>query len=342
MRDRLPLYPGRVQLTPVSGQPNVYDMVRADQPTQEGDPLNKATFLQDAVAALFGKDGNAVPNDIFQVLSRFQSGLGNEYLWGKSYKVYEELQIDITESSLYNESTNDPIEINYSDSVQVLYDGTVTFVNPTSVTITPGTQAAITALNGLVGKYAYSPRVAGDSSYAQKYGKNFGIVKIQDGTTWSGGNYYATASKPFILIISDSGTETVVGYVNSPDPSAYPPSVSDGYTYTPLGQLGSKVQIETGSYVGTGTYGSSNPNSLTFGSRPKTVILSVYASGIMVGMTMINGQTTATPYGYSNSLQSSFWNTITWTSNGVSWYNSSSAENQLNVSNLRVYYIAIL
>lgn len=42
--DRVPLYPGRVKMTPVSGQANTYDMVRADQPTQEGTPINKALF----------------------------------------------------------------------------------------------------------------------------------------------------------------------------------------------------------------------------------------------------------------------------------------------------------
>lgn len=42
--DRVSAYPGRVKLTPVSGQDNTYDMVRADQPTQEGTPINKALF----------------------------------------------------------------------------------------------------------------------------------------------------------------------------------------------------------------------------------------------------------------------------------------------------------
>ena len=54
MKDRIPLYPGRVKLNPVSGQPNTYDMVRADEPTQEGTPLNKATLLKDATAEKFG------------------------------------------------------------------------------------------------------------------------------------------------------------------------------------------------------------------------------------------------------------------------------------------------
>lgn len=68
MQDRVPLYPGRVKLTPVSGQENTYDMVRADEPTQEGDPLSKATFLKDATAALFGLGANAVPDDVFRTL----------------------------------------------------------------------------------------------------------------------------------------------------------------------------------------------------------------------------------------------------------------------------------
>lgn len=43
-QNRVPLYPGRVTMTPVSGQANTYDMERADQPTQEGTPLNRDTL----------------------------------------------------------------------------------------------------------------------------------------------------------------------------------------------------------------------------------------------------------------------------------------------------------
>lgn len=58
MKDRIPLYPGRVKMTPVSGQANIYDMERADQPTQEGTPLSKATLLSDATAAALGLTGD--------------------------------------------------------------------------------------------------------------------------------------------------------------------------------------------------------------------------------------------------------------------------------------------
>ena len=70
MQDREPTYPGRVTLTPVYGLANTYDMERADQPLQEGTPLNKASLLKDATAALFGKTNAAVPDDILSLLSK--------------------------------------------------------------------------------------------------------------------------------------------------------------------------------------------------------------------------------------------------------------------------------
>lgn len=69
MQDRVPLYPGRVTLTPVDGLTNTYDMVRADEPTQEGTPLNKATFLKDSTASLIGLPNSALPDDALIALA---------------------------------------------------------------------------------------------------------------------------------------------------------------------------------------------------------------------------------------------------------------------------------
>ena len=68
MQDRVPMYPGRVSLTPVPGQDGLYDMVRADQPTQEGTPLNKATLLSDESASQAGFGTDAVPDDMWACL----------------------------------------------------------------------------------------------------------------------------------------------------------------------------------------------------------------------------------------------------------------------------------
>lgn len=42
--DRVATYPGRVELTPVAGMQNTYDLTRADSPINEGTPINKELF----------------------------------------------------------------------------------------------------------------------------------------------------------------------------------------------------------------------------------------------------------------------------------------------------------
>ena len=73
MQDRVSEHPGRIKLTPVPGQENTFDMVRADEPVQEGTPLNKATLLTDEVAAeiaaLSGADIPGTPNEAQKLLS---------------------------------------------------------------------------------------------------------------------------------------------------------------------------------------------------------------------------------------------------------------------------------
>lgn len=72
MQDRLPLYPGRVQMIPVPGQANTYDMVRADQPSEPGTPLNKSTLLADETVKALGlniEDDPTPNNALFQIIT---------------------------------------------------------------------------------------------------------------------------------------------------------------------------------------------------------------------------------------------------------------------------------
>lgn len=68
MKDRVPMYPGRVKLTPVAGQADTFDMVRADEPVQEGTPLNKETLLSDETCAGIRSSGDPTVDDAFQCL----------------------------------------------------------------------------------------------------------------------------------------------------------------------------------------------------------------------------------------------------------------------------------
>ncbi|MBO7319439.1 MAG: discoidin domain-containing protein [Clostridia bacterium] len=55
IRDRVPTYPGRILLRPVADQPNYFEFVRADDPTEEGTPLDRATFMSIIHSRLAGR-----------------------------------------------------------------------------------------------------------------------------------------------------------------------------------------------------------------------------------------------------------------------------------------------
>lgn len=70
MIDRVPRYPGRVLITPESGQSYYATIERSDQPTQEGTPLNTATLFDASTAKLYNLAGNnATPNKAFAQIS---------------------------------------------------------------------------------------------------------------------------------------------------------------------------------------------------------------------------------------------------------------------------------
>ena len=295
MRDRVPLYPGRVKMVPVSGQENVYDMTRADQPTQQGDPLNKATLLKDATAALFGLGPDSVPDDVLEILSRFNNKLGNDYMWEKSKTTWE--VVDGTQTSSF---ANWFSSFKHSKTVNISSTGKITLSSPEETRLKDIPNGEYVDFEGIVKKVDCS-------SNTLQY-------------------------KPVSAIQS----KVIYGYVNSPSPDAYPPSVPDGYTYTPLGQLGSKVRISTGSYVGTGKYGESNPNSLTFEFEPKMAIIGqqIHWTIWIKGMTGTNVTLTPNDDGYYSQHDP------TVSGNTLTWYNSS-ASYQLNSSGATYYYIAI-
>lgn len=67
VKDRVPTYPGRVKLTRANGTSEYVTLERADAPTQEGTPINKALFdsikadLADKISVLGGSmNGNLV------------------------------------------------------------------------------------------------------------------------------------------------------------------------------------------------------------------------------------------------------------------------------------------
>lgn len=102
------------------------------------------------------------------------------------------------------------------------------------------------------------------------------------------------------------------------------------------------VRIATGSYVGTGKFGSANPNSLTFEFEPKFVIVSA-ASGGVSRLMFQSGQTETYQVGFDSGDSI---NTIVWSGNTVSWYVKNpgdyvNADEQMNQTNMNYIYLAI-
>lgn len=329
MQDREPTYPGRVTLTPVYGLANTYDMERADRPLQEGTPLNKANLLKDATAALYGLGSDAVPDDALHLLARFQSGLGNEYIWAKSQ--YQEIK---TSSFLQFQGTQTS-SILCSNQITIDSSGNILLSNPETYTFLQIQN------NGsiLKGKYVfYHP----DSTHGDdriKYVDETAQINFSS----AGGSFFINVTSGGYIVSSQL---EVVSYVNSPSPDAYPPAVSDGYTYTLHGQLGDKVRIATGSYTGTGTYGSSHPNTLTFAFEPKVFAIykaDNYANHIFivpVSESLTSLYTTTPSMSAVNStymILSQFFHD----SKTLKWYSTDNFEYQCNRSGTIYSYIAI-
>jgi hypothetical protein len=91
--------------------------------------------------------------------------------------------------------------------------------------------------------------------------------------------------------------------------------------------LRGNCQFVSGSYVGTGTYGSSNPVTLTFDHEP--VVL-------FIGSIFLTRTKTKNYYEGSSEFK------VTFKNNTVSWYNTGSASTQYNTSGTTYSYLAIL
>lgn len=342
MKDRVPLYPGRVKLVPVSGQENVYDMTRADQPTQEGDPLNKSTLLKDATAALFGLGADAVPDDVLAFLGKY-----NQYWWrrrintvGWTVKTSEQSVNSVWVS--YNDADGN---IEYSSEIDISDGGVVSLKNPSSASFNKNRYSN---LNVVKGKYWTCDTTSLEDAgilYTPSNAPNAKLRSYSD---------YDTIEMQYGKVTSEyTGSIGEWEYLWSPDRNTYPDSgISESYEYQYLGipfdNAVTAPKIATGSYVGTGKYGSSNPNSLTFDFEPKFVFLfSNYASGNAKAangfVLMIGGVSIPVNKEDFNNVIGAMW-TISWLGNSVSWYSTDSAVAQANSSedyNKNYVYFAI-
>lgn len=93
-----------------------------------------------------------------------------------------------------------------------------------------------------------------------------------------------------------------------------------------------------GSYVGTGVYGSAEPNRLGFPSPPRAIFLLMgkHMAIFRRGMDYVTTATDGNGRDFPNAC------VVTWDYNQVLWYNSESAFEQFNTANATYNYLAIM
>ena len=331
--------------------------------SQQGTPLNKANLLSDVTAALLG--GVNTPDAAFAFLGKY-----NQYWWKRSTVSGEQAQVPRPESSLttitlrtrtydYDGTPTGQSTVYVSDAVQAI-DGEVVQVSPTSQSAAYNGYANYSELSAsLQGKYIKSS-VSG-------YSNNVYLIP-KTGTVQDNIEVVDSYRKRFTLTIDgylvtvQTVTITETGpweYIQSSERSAYPDSgTQDGYEYEYLGipfdNAVGAPKIETGSYTGTGTYGSSNPNTLTFEFVPKVVLFtaiyhqpngnytaayapSMYWFGEEAFVAATGAQSTASSY--SNVQVSYVFVSVNYKT--MTWYSGSGANQQLNIQGATYYYIAI-
>lgn len=355
MQNREPTYPGRVTLTPVAGLANTYDMDRADQPLQQGTPLTKDTFLKDATAALFGLTAAAVPDDVLAELGKYK-----QYWWRRrtpSKTQYIEKQNNVTAEDEISgiSSLGTTVWVSNTIYFDPTTGGDITLVNPEGVVLnswdSESTGAAqVSKITDKAPCYLKVRNIASEITYYLPTGSTT--------TVWYGGNgtmqvrYQAgvesvrfgrSSDVPVIAKVVTNELSNIPAsdweYLQSSTRSAYPDSgTSGGYEYEYLGipfdNAVTAPKIATGSYVGTGTYGQANPNTLTFGFAPKFVFVSSGGGGSSYFLWVQGCNKTSGEYNDDSSA-------VAVSGNTLSWYSTNDNLSQRNQNGTTYYYIAI-
>lgn len=299
--------------------------------SQQGTPLNKATLLKDATAALFGLTNTAVPDEVLAWVGKYAQH------WWQRYSISYKATVSDSHIREYNlvtgTSKSSTISVKYGDSVSADASGNIVIENEQTVSVSWNTY---TNFSPVFGKYFRDPN--NNKVYKWSSQTNFNRGDL-------GGTYYL-----YLYYVNEVFSEkeyTKDTFVQSSSESAYPEAGEEnGYYYQYLGipfdNAITAPKIATGSYVGTGTYGASNPNTLTFDFEPKIVFLARDGSEEILGN--YAGHITVFPwtaYLTFRSGSSGYRCTINWNGNTISWYSTSDATSQGNVSGTTYYYLAI-
>jgi len=295
--------------------------------------------LTPATAELFGLGADSTPNDALAFLGKY-----NLHWWKmRGYGAhYETLVQSNDETCTISVPSSSGADFYYSSSITISQtDGKISLVNPQSFHVEWGQGSYDKAIGKYVCRNAYQNV---DS-----------VLKFDKDVTYS-----AYGSDSSLVTTFKGGVQTIIGvyveettdwqFVYSEDSEAYPKSgVVNGFEYQYLGipfdNAVTAPKIATGSYIGTGVYGASNPNRLTFDFVPK--IWGFYAAeggGVHVAQAatmLVWGANGSWLIGRADSPVDIITTVLSYSGNTVSFYSTQGSYAQNNNQGYIYYYFAI-
>ena len=217
----------------------------------------------------------------------------------------------------------------YSETIKVSDTGTLTQENVKSYTANATNDSWVSNIQSAIrGKFI---TVSGEKDNGGSEGTN--LVYIPDDAIVSYFENGVSLGYPYNYGFLVNKMQQVTGY----------PAIPAGTTIEYLGVLGDKTSIETGSYVGTGTYGSGNPNTLTFRFEPKFVHIQAGNIGkedssvFKFAFFVLGTKGFSIGPGSANELYNL---NAKFDGNTLSWYLGNAAQ-QLNTKSANYFFIAL-
>ena len=311
-----------------------------------------------ATKTRFGLEATADLDDVLAILGKYR-----QYWWARRTTEHDvftaSLEASVSEAPVYPYYSGESISLYVGESYTFDEDTGAVSINspallsPTATSTPPNINEEVVPWvnTNLVGKYF-------------KKDENGTIYYLGNSINWS--NIISSSSDrvdslrvgscQYVKVDSQTVPAGEWEYVQSSDRNAYPDSgESGGYEYQYLGvPLDNAVEvpkIATGSYVGTGTYGTGAVNTLTFESDPVLLLIAgvssdkTYIAVIMcdadAGITFSGGQTRWSTWQSAGIWVTKTGNKVDWcVATGVSASDAPAA--QMNLSGITYTYAAIL
>ena len=244
-----------------------------------GQKLNNTTYtntqiLNPSDATLIGLNSNALPADMFNVLAT----AGDLHVWRRTTSSWTDYPVSVNPNAYHTGSDAQPAGYTLGavqngqfvlspryytgkftfyyvaslDDISVSDDGVVSIPQTDTISVY-GFSDQTELLNAIKGKVL---QLYGESTITppSPFGSGIAFYVPEDAII---------SQYNFLSGVTIDKYQTVTGY----------PAIPAGTTIEYLGNLGDKARMQIVSYVGTGTYGSSNPTKITFDSPPKFVFI---------------------------------------------------------------------